>query len=231
MPEIETDWKLGFNSGGKLLSHKHVISTDGKYTIAIFKTHLKVYSLDTRQSIRNIDLDRDLSDVTDVKISSKDALLLYLFTPNQILVVNWKNELESGPIVKQYTLPLEQKHDGIKHKYGQILKLIDFCEQKESKEDESKEESSNLETVFVLLCGKPREKKGNYLHSAHTRYIVRYSATSNTLEELLTIEGELLSAKSTDGTNLAFVTNKNNLLYVQVKQDGDQNALELSSHK
>lgn len=231
MPEIETDWKLGFNSGGKLLSHKHVISMDGKYTIAIFKTHLKVYSLDTRQSIRNIDLDRDLSDVTDVKISSKDALLLYLFTPNQILVVNWKNELESGPIVKQYTLPMEQKQDGIKHKYGQILKLIDFCEQKESKEDESKEESSNLETVFVLLCGKPREKKGNYLHSAHTRYIVRYSATSNTLEELLTIEGELLSAKSTDGTNLAFVTNKNNLLYVQVKQDGDQDALELSSHK
>ncbi|QPG75886.1 hypothetical protein FOA43_003272 [Brettanomyces nanus] len=207
---VTADWNLAFNSGGKLLSRGHVITPDGKFAIAIFKTHLRVYSLSTRQSIRSIKLNRDLSDVVDSKLSNANSCLLYLFTSsNEILAVNWRDKSLTNAIVKNYSVKTIES-DG-KNSFGQILKLVNFND----KEDE-----------FLLIFGKPTTS----LHSAHSRSLIKISIKEEvSSEELATVDNVLLFNKSTDGKSLVFVTNTSDVYYTSLVES--ENQVQVNLHQ
>ncbi|VEU20776.1 DEKNAAC101755 [Brettanomyces naardenensis] len=193
-----TDWKLGFNAGGRLLRTGHVITPDGKFAIALFKTHIKVYSLSTRQSIRSIKLDRDLSDVVDTRLSSKTPSWLYLFTSsNEVLAVDWKDKSASDPIVKRYTL--DESSTG---KYGQILQFVKFIDDDESD--------------FVLVLGRPHLHHSVAYRKSHSRHLVRFSSQTDKVEHIASVNDVILLAKSTDGNNVAFVTGGHDVYYTSI---------------
>ncbi|KAG7892086.1 hypothetical protein KL935_003652 [Ogataea polymorpha] len=103
---VLSDWNLNFGAGGRLLGRAQLVSADSKFAIVPFMSQIKVYSLATRQSVRSIRLDLDLSLVVDAVLSTQDPNLLYLFTrTNTMVVVNWREKLAS-PVVATYTLQL-----------------------------------------------------------------------------------------------------------------------------
>ncbi|KAG7747357.1 hypothetical protein KL911_003130 [Ogataea haglerorum] len=103
---VLSDWNLSFGAGGRLLGRAQLVSTDSKFAIVPFRSQIKVYSLATRQSVRSIRLDLDLSLVVDATLSAQDPNLMYLFTrTNSVVVVNWREKLIS-PVVATYNLQL-----------------------------------------------------------------------------------------------------------------------------
>lgn len=207
MTVLATDWKVGFNSGGRLLPKGHVVSIDGNFAITIFQSHLRVYSLETRQSIKSIDIHRNLLDVVDVHISRINPHVIFLFTSSkEIFAVNWKAKAGLNPLLKHYTIKIDGNYD-------QLLNFVCFSNDGEVK--------GEFETGFVLLFGKPSVKSGNHQHSIHTRHMIRYSAKNEQVDEMLTIKDITLFAKSTDGKNQAFATNGNEMVYTSISDDDE----------
>ncbi|ODV86951.1 hypothetical protein CANARDRAFT_21931 [[Candida] arabinofermentans NRRL YB-2248] len=190
------DWKLNFSSGGRVLPNGQAISPDGKYSIVLFKSQIRVYSLATRQSIRSIKLDIDLSNLIDVSISDNHGSLIYLFTSSsKVLVINWKEKLVN-PIVDSFDLQIDSAT------YGSPVKFIKF--------DES-------EDNFYFLTGKSTSSSQNQ-KVPHTRYVMKLSRDSDATE-LATVKNVVMHAISIDRSKLAFLTNKNQLVYVGIYGD------------
>lgn len=178
MPSPLTDWRLWFNAGARLLSKGHKVSLDGKFAVAVFKYHLRVYSLATRQSIRIIDIDTDLSSVTDTYISSNHPSWIYLFTTTgEILVVDWKDTSLKDNVIKRIRYPWKSK------KTGSVLKLVDFDEDNQS---------------FTFIVGRRSE-------GPHKRLLVKFKEGEEPIQ-LYEAANTIHFAVSLDGRHVAFVT-------------------------
>ncbi|GME79407.1 unnamed protein product [Ambrosiozyma monospora] len=182
------DWKFGFNAGGKILPEGELISPDGKFSLVLFKSQIRVFSLSTRQSVRSIKVN-DLTDVVDTAFSKLNSSAIHLFTKtNKIITINWKDRV-ANPIIKEKTFKFSTTP------FGSILKFLKMDATEES---------------FYLLTGKQTSNA----QKIYTRYIVK-TGTGQDVVELGNVKNAILFNHSINRNRIVFFTTKNTLHYAE----------------
>lgn len=198
------DWKLTVNSGGKLVPNGQILSHDGKFSIVIFKSQIRVYSLSTRQCIRSIKIDKNFNNISDLVLSVKNTSILYIFyNNNKVLVLNWKDKT-IDPVLNEFEIDSSN---------GSILKFIRF---QNSQETELLFITNNTSNTASNNGINNNSNNNNTNTNKHVTDIVYFNTDTNQTQSVLSIKNCSNFSVSINKNHLIFLTNKNDLEFVEL---------------